>query len=412
MKKTLKYWFLAAAAVMGAQALTACSDDDEPTVQLPTEFNMETASLNITWDETEGYVQFGANADWRAESLSPWISVDPSKGEAGDHRVYLLFQPNPYRLPRTGQVQVSCGEKTGLVEVTQAGCTDDSQVAVCETSIEIPSFDYQTGEIDASAFAEAIKGNLGLSTEEFAQGISNEGTLEFFVVGKDGKWLEGGTAGTRCGAWFDSNLNVTNWDGAGYPLIALFLETYGDEGKPTFVIGRAPGVPDDAEYTLNFGFTFANDHSKYCLFRINVVFPKASLEGNILQTIDLPVSIGAVGYDAVAVPFDAAAICSTLGCSSLAIAKVVSYDSEGQFIPYTANNGYWYDKTGAVGSWGDTAGWFIEFHGDSEEATEADLTSFYIGSFPGVVNVSGTSQIGFWYNGNVVMFNVNITVGE
>lgn len=412
MKNMIKYWLLAASAIMAMPVLTSCDDDDEPTVQLPTDFNMETVSLNITWDETEGYVQFAANGEWKATPLSGWIKVDPNSGDAGDCRAYLLFEPNPYRLPRTGQVEVTCGDKTGLVEVIQAGCTDDSQVAPCVSDISIDSFDYQTGEIAVSDFAEAIMGNLGLSVADFAKGVGAEGNLDFFVVGKDGQWLQGGTSGTRCGAWFDSNLNVAQWDGAGYPRIALFLEVYGDDDNPRFVIGRAPGVPDNAEYTLNFGFTFANDHSKYCMFKVNVVFPAVSLEGEILETIDMDINIPSVGYDAVKVPFDSQKVMSTLGCTSMAITKVVSYDADGKFLDYTGNNGYWYDKTGAVGTWGDTAGWFIEFHGDSEEAEPEDLTSFAVGTMPGVANVSGNSSIGFFYNGKVVMFNVHMTVGD
>ncbi len=412
MKNIMKYWLLAASALVSMPMLTACDDDDEPTVQLPTEFNMETVSLNITWDETEGYVQFAANGEWKATPLAGWIKVDPNSGDAGDCRAYLLFEPNPYRLPRTGQVEVTCGDKKGLVEVIQAGCTDDSKVAVCESDLSIDSFDWNTGTIDVADFAEAIYGNLGLTVEEFANGVGQEGNLELFVVDKNNKWVEGGTAGTRCGAWFDSNLNVAGWTSGEYPANTLFLEVPSEDGSARFVVGRAPGVPDNAEYTLNFGFTFANDHSKYCLFRINVVFPAVSLEGEIVETFDLPIDIPAVGYAAVKVPFDADAVKAALGCSSPALTKIVAYDADGKFIPYTGNNGYWYDKTGAVGSWGDTAGWFIEYHGDDEEAAPEDVTSFAVGTMPGVSNIEGTCKVGLFYNGKVVMFNVSIKIGD
>ena len=411
--KTTKYtkWFFAACMLAASPVVTSCDDDDEVVVQIPENFSMDLSSLNIAWNETEGVVELEANNEWRAESESPWITIDPSRGEPGDFRMFLNFETNPYRLPRVGQLSVICGEQSGTITVTQAGCTDDSKVPVCTGNLEVESLDYATGEIPFSTFAGEIEGNLGLSLAQFGEGIDDDGNLEFFMVGKDGKWLQAGTAGTRCSAWLDADLNVTGWDGAGYPANAVFVEAYGGE-EPTLVIGRAPGVPDDAEFTLNFGFTFKDDHSKYCIFKVDVVFPAMDLKGEIVGTLDLNITSGPIGYESIPVAFDADKVKSLLGCSSVALAKVVSYDADGEFIPYSANNGYWFFKDGSVGSWGDDAGWFMEYYGSGEDATEEDINSWYFGTFPGVTNVSGTSKIGFWYNAKVVMFNVNVTVTE
>lgn len=412
MKTKYIKWLLSACMLSTVPLFTACDEDDDVIdIVIPENFTMDISSLNINWNETEGVVELEANSEWRVESSSSWITVDPSKGEPGDYRMFLNFVPNPYRLARVGEVIVVCGEQSGKITVTQGGCTDDSKVAPCTANIEIESLDYATGEIPFSTYAEAIEGNLGLTVEQFGKGIEDEGNLEFFMLGKDGKWIEGGTSATRCGAWLDADLNVTNWDDAGYPANAVCIEVY-NEDTPSLVISRAPGVPDDAEFSLNFGFTFKDDHSKYCIFKVDVLFPKMELTGEIVETINLDVTVGPIGYDPQLVPFDGELVKSKLGCSSVALAKVVSYDAEGEFIPYSGNNGYWFDKTGAVGSWGDDAGWFIEYHGDSEEATEEDINSWALGTFPEVTNISGTSHIGLWYNAKVVMFNVNVTVTE
>lgn len=411
--KYLKYiskWLVAASVVMSAPMFTSCDDDDDPLPPVPTDFTLDLNSLNIAWDETEGVVEVGANSEWQATSETPWITIDPSRGEPGDYRMFLNFEPNPYRLPRTGELTVTCGEQTGRITVTQGGCTDDSKVAPCEASLEIQSLDYETGEVKFSSFSSAIEGNLGMTMEEFGRGVDDEGSLDFFMVGKDGQWLEAGTAGTRCGAWLDANMNVTQWDGAGYPANAAFVEVYGGE-DPTLVIGRAPGVPDDAEYTINFGLTVRDDHSKYCLFTVNVKFPAMDLKGEVVGTIDLDVELApSDAYPITNLPFDAAAVQDLLGCSSISLVKVVGYGADGEFAPYSANNGYWFNIDGSIGSWGEGAGWFIEYHGDSDEATDEERTSWAVGPFPGVAGVSGTSQIGFWYNAKVVMFNVNVTV--
>ena len=409
--KHISKWLVAASVLMSAPVFTSCDDDDDPLPPVPTEFTLDLSSLNIAWNETEGVVEVGANSEWQAVSETSWISIDPSRGEPGDYRMFLIFEPNPYRLPRTGELTVTCGEQTGRITVTQGGCTDDSRVAPCEASLEIQSLDYETGEVKLSTFAAAIEGNLGMTIEQFAAGVDDEGSLDFFMVGKEGQWIEGGTASTRCGAWLDANMTVAPWNADGYPANAAFVEIYGGE-DPTLVIGRAPGVPDDAEYTINFGLTVRDDHSKYCLFTVKVKFTAVDLVGELVGTIDLDIESAPVGYESILVPFDEAAVRDLLGCSSMSMVKVVGYNADGEFMAYTANNGYWFCLDGSIGNWNENSGWFMEYHGDSDEATDEQRTSWSFGTFPGINNVSGTSQIGFWYNAKVVMFNVKVTITE
>jgi len=77
--KTYSKWLLASVVLLSAPVFTACSDDDndEPVVKVPENFEMNLASLNISWDESEGVVEVAANADWKAESTDSWIMIDP-----------------------------------------------------------------------------------------------------------------------------------------------------------------------------------------------------------------------------------------------------------------------------------------------------------------------------------------------
>lgn len=79
--KTTKYtkWFFAACMLAASPVVTSCDDDDEVVVQIPENFSMDLSSLNIAWNETEGVVELEANNEWRAESESPWITIDPLK---------------------------------------------------------------------------------------------------------------------------------------------------------------------------------------------------------------------------------------------------------------------------------------------------------------------------------------------
>ncbi len=408
----MKYtkWLLAAAVISTAPVFTSCDNDDDVVVApLPDKFSTVLSSLSIDWNETEGVVDFEAPGKWKAESACEWIEVDPTNGAAGEHRLWLSVTPNPYMLPRTGEIHITCGDDYGKIVVTQAGAPAEN-VAPVDLYLEVPSLDWQTGEINLSAYSNEIMGNLGMTLEEFNAGVGDEGNLDFFVVDKNGQWVAGGTSGTRCGAWFNNDMEVTQWSTGSYPANAAFMEIYNDE-EPVIVIGRAPANPDNADYTVTFGFTLANDHSRYQLFKLNFVFTAVDLKGTVVATHDLVAEIAANdGYEATQIEFDAAAICAELGCASLDLAKVVGYDSEGEFAGYTANNGYWYMTNGSIGSWGEGAGWFIEYWG--EGVGSDNYSSFAIGPFPGVTDVAATSKIGFWYNNNVVMFNLHVQIGE
>ncbi len=408
----MKYtkWLLAAAVISTAPVFTSCDNDDDVVVApLPDKFSTVLSSLSIDWNETEGVVDFEAPGKWKAESACEWIEVDPTSGAAGEHRLWLSVTPNPYMLPRTGEIHITCGDDYGKIVVTQAGAPAEN-VAPVDLYLEVPSLDWQTGEINLSAYSNEIMGNLGMSLDEFNAGIGDEGNLDFFVVDKAGQWVAGGTSGTRCGAWFNNDMEVTQWSTGSYPANAAFMEIYNDE-EPVIVIGRAPANPDNADYTVTFGFTPANDHSRYQLFKLNFVFTAVDLKGTVVATHDLQAEVKANnGYNAVQIEFDAAAICAELGCASLDLAKVVGYDADGEFAGYTANNGYWYLTNGSIGSHGEGAGWFIEYWGDGPGSEY--YSSFAVGPYPGVTDVAGTSKIGFWYNNNVVMFNINVHVGE
>lgn len=421
MKTSIKYtkWLLATAVLCAAPVFTACdNDDDIVEAPLPEKFSTLISSLSIDWNETEGVVDFEAPGKWKAESTCEWIEIDPMSGAGGEHRLWLSVTLNPYMLPRSGEIHITCGDESGKIMVTQAGAPAD-KVTPAAMALEVLSLDYATEEISFASASSDILGNLGLSLDEFSKGVADDGELEFFMIGKDGQWIGGGTAGTRCSAWLDKDLNVTSWDGNGYPTNAAFIEVYGgvDEEtgsimEPKLVVGRAPGVPDNQEYDLKFGFTFANDHSKYTLFNVHVLFVPMDLKGTVVKTIDMEVNVEANdSYKATPALFDAADVAAALGASNITLAKVVSYDANGDFLDYTANNGYWFSQNGEVGKYGENSGWFIEYWGGDDADAEAN-SSWMVGPFPGVTDVAATSKIGFWYNNNVVMFNLHIRIGE
>ena len=98
---------MTAFALLSGGFLAGCSDDDEPEVKVPESFTVSANSANVMWDDTEAVIDFGANVKWDAVSSAAWVQIDPNKGEAGDHRLFLVMtQLQPPAPHRYGQPEV------------------------------------------------------------------------------------------------------------------------------------------------------------------------------------------------------------------------------------------------------------------------------------------------------------------
>lgn len=410
--KYYKYFMASALISLSGCFLTSCDDDDNTIVEvLPEEFTVELSSINVAWNETEGVVDFGANAKWEASAVASWITVEPTKGGAGDYRLFMTFEPNPYLLPRTAQVEIKCGEQRGHVSVTQGGCQDESLVEQANAQVEVESLDYATGSVSFGNFMPLIEGNLGMNKEQLATALDEGTGLEFFMVQKNGDWVRGGTSGTPYGAWLDNNLNVTSWDGEGYPYISTAIEMYGNDGEPEITIIRAPGVPENTVQNLKFGLALENDLSKYVIFNLEVTYPEINLDATLVAELDYTLDIEINdSYAPTMLTFDYNAVCSALGCSNLGAAKVVTYNADGEAETYTgggAVGGYWYDTKGNVCKWGEGAGFFIEYDGEDEDNPDSK-NSLRVGNFPNVEPFTATTNFNFVNNGKRVQLNITI----
>lgn len=396
IKKFSYILFLALALVVAA-----CDDKnvDEPT--MPQGFTVVLDRLTVAWDETEAVVDFGADQKWKVEAMPEWVSIDPRSGKPGEHRLFLNVQANHYRMVRSGEVMLVCGEKSAKILVTQGGCSDESAVAVAEFKGEMVAVPGTALKLSFSDFAKAIEGNLGMSVADFGKAIDRDGELEFFVLVGD-KWVNGGSFAGAAGAWLDSDMNVVDESSIGWPVNAIRLECVaGDE--PYIHISRAKNVPEGSEFELRFGFALRNDHTRFMTFHGTVKVVAESLSGEIVATYDMNAELApASAYETTSLPFAAATIAEKLGVTSLDSCKVVSYDASGEFIKYTANNGYWFSTEGEVVKHGADAAWAIEYKGDD---------SWTLCPYPGVSGVGGTAKIGFWHGGKTVMFNIRVNIG-
>lgn len=293
---------MTAFALLSGGFLAGCSDDDEPEVKVPESFTVSANSANVMWDDTEAVIDFGANVKWDAVSSAAWVQIDPNKGDAGDHRLFLVMTRNYNLLPRTATVSLKCGEQTQQITVTQSGCDDPTKVTTVNTSLETGTTDNSAGELALSGYSYEIENNLGLTIEQFKQGVA-DGTVELCMVNrKENSWSSADYTANEPGYWLDSDLEVTHWDGAGYPANALFIEVSED----VVYIGRAPGITTELNFEMSFVLRLAKDHSKYLRFNVNVTCPiytpevTVEAEGNVVEATIEMVDV----YNATVLPFE------------------------------------------------------------------------------------------------------------
>ena len=113
-------------------ALTGCKKDDD--ASRPGNLTIEKTEYTLDADEERtATVAFTAAADWTlsvvsddAESSADWLSVTPMSGTAGEQTVELSATRNFRASARTAYADLTCGEQSVRLTVTQTAASDDT----------------------------------------------------------------------------------------------------------------------------------------------------------------------------------------------------------------------------------------------------------------------------------------------
>lgn len=154
------------------------------------------------------------------------------------------------------------------------------------------------------------------------------------------------------GHWFDANGDVCNWGDQAY----LFCEKV-DETSLDFRIGLFPNRPTVGNvYKIVEAMKY--DQTKVAILFTVTIGPKEGLPVTTLQgtqTIVLEAEKAAGWVDNV-LEFDTVAITNAIGCKPEE-AKIYGINLDGSLYDggYTANNGFWFNRSGEICSWGSAA---------------------------------------------------------
>ena len=290
--------------------------------------------------------------------------------------------------------------KDSLRNVIDAGLI---QYYEAEITISANSYDGVSVPIDADEIASFF----GISTEQLLTGS---------LAGEDngvdiiGFAIEGSThadnmtmsnSGAAWGHWWDANGDVINW-GDGAMVYAEF-----DPDEVAFYVGQFPGRLEDGQ-EITFMEALKYQDKRVAL----VITAKAHARGEVKATVVATNQLTLTteqdnNYTAVAVPgFDAAATLGALGVGSWDDVAWVAVNADGSYAQeYSADApGFWYDKLGFAGSWGDDASVYTHF--------DAETETIGIGQMPNQMEAGSTVTISFGAlaNNKIVMNEITVII--
>ncbi len=228
-----------------------------------------------------------------------------------------------------------------------------------EFYISSNSYDGTTLQIDADGIAQFF----GITTDELNKGIAGEeGGAKITGFAIEGSThadnMKATNTGSYWGHWWDNNGDVMDW-GSGPTVFAEY-----DAETSTFNIGQYPGKLA-ADQTVTF-IECLKYEDKRVGIKINVTGrERGAVTAQIVGTQQLAVSaVPKTDYSLESVHFDLQKALSDLGISSMSEATWVGVSADGSYAQeYTADPpGFWYDKEGFVGNWGDNASVFTAYN--------------------------------------------------
>ena len=268
---------------------------------------------------------------------------------------------------------------------------------------------YDGGPVEIDM--DKIASEFGVDKDALGAALNGEGGIDVTGFAIEGSThadnMTSSNTGAYWGHWWDKDGNVKNWgeDAMVFAEFSYDAET----GKGTFNVGQYPGhlVADQQVKFI--------EALKYQDKRVAIVITAKGVErgevkAEIVATNQLTLETAPNDtYAAVPVPgFDAAAALAALGASSWDEVSWIATNADGSYAQeYSADPpGYWYDKEGFAGSWGDNASVYTAFDGEN----------ILIGQMPAQMTAGSTVTVsyGAMFGNKIVMneITVNITAYE
>ncbi len=280
---------------------------------------------------------------------------------------------------------------------------------------------------------EGIGEVLGLTADQVADGIIGlDGApdiTKFCINGSTHADYKGSqTAAGAWGHWFDTNADAGTWDDLiSLGTIAFYVEWQGNTDEDTgardpdydfFNVGQFPDkFTTPQEWTAYECLQYQD--KRVCVAVNYKLIERGEISGGVVGTQYLEVTLpeNPNSYDPTAVEFDLDAVLSALGISEIDPDNdLTAYNEDGSFAnEQNADRGFWFDKNGYVGSWGDDASAWISYGAifeDDEETIVPNVVGVCL--MPGATSAGDVyvHDFGFISGSSIYMLNITINVVE
>lgn len=310
-------------------------------------------------------------------------------------------------------------ERQDSIKQAQMNTINADLVLEYDMDVIISATSYPAGNlyIDMDAIAECF----GITVDQLRRGIMNMrseyfGTWEnaaditgFCILGSThADNMTAYNTNSCWGHWWDENGDVTE-HGTNARVYAEWSDPLTEEkdDDPYFVVGQMPGTLTEGQtYTFIEGLKCQD---KRVAVVVNVhAKNRDEVSASVVSTQELSLETPPNnGYVAVEVPgFDATKVLSDLGVSSFDDVAWIAVNADGSYAQeYSADApGFWYDKEGYAGSWGDDASVFTHFDAESQTVT--------IGQMPDQMTEGSevTVKFGAFANNKIAMLEITVKI--
>ena len=259
-----------------------------------------------------------------------------------------------------------------------------------EVKIDMDKIASEFG-VDKDALGAALNGDSGIDVAGFAiEGSTHADNMT------------SSNSGAYWGHWWDKDGNVKNW-GDEAMVFAEFEYTEGGEG--IFHVGQYPGHLV-ADQQVKFIEALKYQDKRVAIVITAIGRERGEVQATIVASNQLTLETAPNDtYATVAVEgFDADAALAALGAGSWADVAWVCTNADGSYAQeYSADApGFWYDKEGFSGAWGDDASVFATFQ-------EGQIL---IGQMPGQMTAGSTVTINFsaMYDNKIVENTITVII--
>ena len=380
-------------------------------LSVPVTFNQEEvmAALGITSMKDAKVIAKkadGTYTDMYTAGAGYWYNADGTVGQYGEAPFFIEYYGASEDYPEDGYT-LYVGTMPGVAQFFdnypgQIGFMANGKIVMFNLNITVNKIAIQT-EMRPSETAGTL--TFDHNAVMTALGITSMKEATLVNVNADGTLTEGNYT-SNSGWWYNLDGTIGTWPDAAY-----FFEYYwGSEEWPeddyTIYVGTMGTLQSGDSKTMHIGFK-AGEKVLYLDVTLNIIEPIV-IQGETVKTYDVAVSFAASAEDYAgdAYEINVAEVCEALGIESLADATVFGIDANdpsGYTYAYTANNGFWFNADGTIGSYGETV-FFAEFDGEK---------NINVGQMPGKLPAGETyaCKLGLWSaNNKMVMFNFTITI--